>query len=248
MSHELKVKIIPIYRSFFLQTTIPDRIVNNLNIYLDDLANKKDKQSYASQLVGQIRREKNSGQWLMDHKDKGCKDFANICCSIADQYRQQFLKIVNRPDAHGGNTIIPQINEMWSVHSYEGDYNILHSHGCKTYMGMSIVTWTKVPEAISKLPVSGPLNNATGNRDGFIDFVMEASDTRDYERLIPSGHASFKPEVGKVIAFPSWAPHLVWPFFGKGERRTISMNINMLHPTQLPPGKQERYKNDKKTS
>ena len=242
MSYELQFSAIPIYRSFFLQTQLPDTITSKLSTYLDTLRKSNDKKSHAPRLVGQIRQEKESGQWLMDHEDDGCREYSNLCCSVADQYRQRFLKIVNNPMAHGGSVIIPQIDEMWSVHSYEGDYNILHSHGCKTLMGVSVVTWTKVPDVISRLPNHGPVKDATGNKDGFIEFVTETSDVRDYERLIPSGHTAFKPEVGKVIAFPSWMPHLVWPFFGEGERCTISTNIYMIYLDQLPPEEQERYK------
>ena len=34
------------------------------------------------------------------------------------------------------------------------------------------------------------------------------------------------PEVGKLLVFPSWLQHMVYPFKGKGERRTIASNLN----------------------
>jgi len=34
------------------------------------------------------------------------------------------------------------------------------------------------------------------------------------------------PEVGKLLVFPNWLQHMVYPFKGKGERRTIASNLN----------------------
>ena len=37
-----------------------------------------------------------------------------------------------------------------------------------------------------------------------------------------------KPEVGRLIIFPNWLKHSVMPFFGDGERRTLSANANIF--------------------
>ena len=36
-----------------------------------------------------------------------------------------------------------------------------------------------------------------------------------------------KPEVGKLLVFPIWLLHRVEPFFGEGERRTLSCNLDV---------------------
>ena len=36
-----------------------------------------------------------------------------------------------------------------------------------------------------------------------------------------------RPEVGKLIMFPIWLKHQVMPFFGEGERRSLSVNIDI---------------------
>jgi len=41
------------------------------------------------------------------------------------------------------------------------------------------------------------------------------------------------PEVGKLLLFPSWLQHMVYPFKGEGERRTIASNLNCWD-VQLP--------------
>ena len=35
---------------------------------------------------------------------------------------------------------------------------------------------------------------------------------------------TFKPEVGKMLLFPSWLKHSVFPFYVDGERRSMSFN------------------------
>jgi hypothetical protein len=109
-------------------------------------------------------------------------------------------------------------------------------------MGISTVLWTKVPPQISSLPTQGSLQNASGNNDGFIGFICGDGDTTDIERLKFSGYTPVKPEVGTMYVFPNWLQHLVWPFFGEGERRTIASNVNMFRLDQLDPEDQERWK------
>jgi len=36
-----------------------------------------------------------------------------------------------------------------------------------------------------------------------------------------------KPKKGLCLLFPSWLQHCVMPFFGEGERRTMSANFNI---------------------
>ena len=44
-----------------------------------------------------------------------------------------------------------------------------------------------------------------------------------------------KPEVGTMLMFPAWLRHGVMPFFGDGERRTFSCNMN-VSPTEKLSG------------
>ena len=44
-----------------------------------------------------------------------------------------------------------------------------------------------------------------------------------------------KPEVGTMLMFPAWLRHGVMPFFGEGERRTFSCNMN-VSPTEILSG------------
>jgi len=122
------------------------------------------------------------------------------------------------------------IDEVWSVHSFEGDYNPIHDHGTKTIMGISTTGWTKVPQQILKQPTAGSPQyskyNDSGACDGYLAFSYGRNQIMDVERLRPPQSAEVQPQVGRLFVFPSWLQHMVYPFFGKGERRTVASNLN----------------------
>ena len=53
---------------------------------------------------------------------------------------------------------------------------------------------------------------------GMIQFMQG-----DKQNLL-SDTLTFKPEVGKMLVFPSWLKHSVFPFYVDGERRSMSFN------------------------
>ncbi len=97
-------------------------------------------------------------------------------------------------------------------------------------MGISTTAWTKVPKQIgAKAAANTPtysLYNESGHCDGCIAFQYGMNSVIDTERLRPPQSFVMTPEVGKLLVFPSWLQHMVYPFKGKGERRTIASNLN----------------------
>ena len=190
---------------------------------MDDLVEQEDRISHAGTLVGQIGH----GQQLtMDHNDPRLSDYCQMATVLAAEYLKNFK--------NNGNDIGERqvgIDELWSVHSYEKDYNPIHDHGTKTIMGISCTSWTKVPQQILDQPTSGSpeysLYNASGNSDGCLAFNYGINSLIDIERLRPPQSFVIKPEVGKFLMFPSWLQHMVYPFEGEGERRTVAANINV---------------------
>ena len=221
MEQEYQVHTLPAV--FLLEAWMPDAMVSGLNTYLDDLMEQEDRTSHAGTLVGQIGH----GQQLtMDHNDPRLNDFCQMSGILATEYLKNF--------GSTGNNIGERhidIDELWSVHSYERDYNPIHDHGTKTIMGISCTSWTKVPEQILDQPTAGSpeysLYNASGNSDGCLAFNYGINSLLDVERLRPPQSFVIKPEVGKYLMFPSWLQHMVYPFEGEGERRTVAANLNV---------------------
>ena len=134
-----------------------------------------------------------------------------------------------------GQDVTADAFEAWTVHSYAGDYNPLHDHGCRTEAGLSMILYLKVPECIQKQPDPSELgggvniNHASGVVDGYTYFNWGQNVMRDVVALRPVTEEYVKPEKGTLIIFPNWLRHSVNPFFGEGERRTFSANVNLFN-------------------
>lgn len=217
---------------YVLETQMPQDMIDSVNDYMDEYKHDKNKQSLANTLVGQIDKGE---QLLLDHNDKRMVEYNNFICNLGAEY-------INHFSASGNSLKGPkqvQIDETWSVHSYDGDYNPIHDHGTKTLMGISTTAWTKVPPQIgAKATANSPtysLYNESGHSDGCIAFQYGQVSVIDSERLKPAQSFVMTPEVGKLLVFPSWLQHMVYPFKGEGERRTIASNLNCWDVQQPTP-------------
>ena len=126
------------------ETELSEEMVTTLNDYLDNLLEDQSRKSHAGTLVGQIHRGE---QLTMDHEVEELQEFRHYICQMGADYITTFSQTT-------GAKLKPKyvdIDELWSVHSFEGDYNPVHDHGTKTLMGISTTCWTKVPEQIGKL-------------------------------------------------------------------------------------------------
>ena len=209
---------------FMMETQMPDKMVKDLNTYLDELLEKEDRESLAGTLVGQII----CGEQLnMDPEHELLQEYCKFVTGLGASY-------VNAVMENTGHALEKPrqiaVDEVWSVHSFEGDYNPIHDHGTKTLMGISTTGWTKVPQQILDQPTAGSPQyskyNSSGACDGYLAFSYGRNQIMDVERLRPPQSAEVQPQVGRLLVFPSWLQHMVYPFFGKGERRTVASNLN----------------------
>ena len=210
---------------FMLEAQLSESMVGTLNDYLDKMMVDENRIDHSGTLVGQIGH----GQQLtMDHHCEELKDFNWTIQGLAMDYVKQFCAASGNP-LKGKREVLT--DELWSVHSYERDYNPMHDHGTKTIMGVSCTTWTKVPQQILDQPTAGSpeysLYNSSGSADGCLAFSYGRNSLMDVERLAPPQSFVIKPEVGKMLMFPSWLTHTVYPFEGEGERRTVAANLNV---------------------
>ena len=217
---------------YVLETQMPKDMIDSVNDYMDEYKHDKNKQSLANTLVGQIDKGE---QLLLDHNDKRMVEYNNFICNLGAEYINHFAASGN--SLKGPKQV--QIDETWSVHSYDGDYNPIHDHGTKTIMGISTTAWTKVPPQIgAKATANSPtysLYNESGHSDGCIAFQYGQVSVIDSDRLKPAQSFVMTPEVGKLLIFPSWLQHMVYPFKGEGERRTIASNLNCWDVQQPTP-------------
>ena len=226
MSDQIEYELFSLPAAFMLQHNLPEQVVTTLNDYLDTLKQNKLRESAADYLVGQIHQGE---QLKMDHEDVSLTPFVRIVESLAAAYLRHFVEQTKSP-------LRPKkisMDKLWSVHSYQGDYNPIHDQLTAAQMGISFTTWTMVPEQIMKRDDQRvDLYESSGAIDGFINFTYGLNQTADPERLRPSQSRYIMPVPGKLLLFPSWMQHTVYPFFGEGERRTVAGNLNCFDLTK----------------
>jgi hypothetical protein len=205
----------------------PKEFVKEINDYIDRTTIPKNK-DYAHLLVGQIRQDKRSAQLDFPMDTEFGKKFKNVienCATklLTDGFRRK---------------LIAKAYECWTVHSFSGDYNLLHDHGVEnnsTPIGMSSILYLKVPDCMKErskkmMNTDGYLDldhtNASGDVDGFTQLIWGVTPRKEMLDLKHSTAEYILPEEGKMLIFPHWLFHLVTPFFGKGERRTLSANFS----------------------
>ena len=205
-----------------MRVQFPDEVIEEINEHIDDtiIPNNVD---YSPGLVGQIRQNEKSKQLHFPHEgDEYGEQLNTVLLKLAHEYMDRTVGLPCDID----------MQSMWTVHSYEGDYNPVHDHGTRTQMGLSCIMYLKVPPQLSALDNPseefGGLNQSSGAVDGFTYLTWGTNGVRDINMLRPITEEYVKPEVGTMLMFPAWLRHGVNPFFGEGERRTMSANINVL--------------------
>lgn len=223
----LQVAMRPKLAVNIMRIQIPDDVVNEINEHIDNTIIPANK-DYSRGLVGQISHDKRSAQLHFPHNDGGVgEQFAGVIKRLGSEYIDRVVGM--------GSDI--EMQSMWTVHSYEGDYNPVHDHGTKTPMGLSCIFYLKVPPQIEKLGNPAEhfegLNESSGAIDGFTYLTWGVNGMRDINILRPITEEYVKPEVGTMLMFPAWLRHGVMPFFGEGERRTFSCNMNVTPNERL---------------
>ena len=207
-----------------MRCQLPAEVTTEINNHIDDviIPNNVD---HSKGLVGQIRQNERSAQLTFPHEDD---EVGEMFSGVLQRLAKEFV------DRSIGIECETSMESMWTVHSYNGDYNPVHDHGTRTPMGVSLIYYLKVPRCIERLgnPAEefGGLNESSGNVDGFTYLTWGSNGMRDINMLRPITEEYIKPEVGTLIMFPSWLRHGVMPFFSTvkdDERRTFSANINI---------------------
>ncbi|MEE8439443.1 MAG: putative 2OG-Fe(II) oxygenase [Micropepsaceae bacterium] len=204
----------------YIEARLPPDLIGLVNTYIDEIRARAD--DYAGELVGQIKQNPSSAQLKLNLGDQTPRTMAQVISQVGKQYVDTL-----------GVTAKVTPNDMWTIHSYAGDYNPMHDHGANTFVGLSSIVYLKVPEAIAEkenIESGGTpkLTHSSGACDGFTQFVWGTHGVSDLSLLRPPTQQFIKPEVGKLMVFPNWLLHSVQPFFGSGERRTLSCNMDII--------------------
>jgi hypothetical protein len=211
-----QIKTVASYKLMAVQ--FPDTFVDDINKHIDEVIIPSNV-SHGSQLVGQINQNEKSAQWTFPFDTDMGKNFKTVIDRCA-------TSLIKDKTGYSRDSVADAF-EAWTVHSYAGDYNPLHAHGCQTPSGLSMIMYLKVPKCIEDKPSFPSLHNASGDIDGFTGLITSTNTIADVYRLKLDAQEYIKPKKGFMIIFPNWLQHCVMPFFGDGERRTMSANFNI---------------------
>ena len=230
----LNIESMPSIKLGFTQMGLDD--VNHINKYIDDNVHRLNDLSYS--LVGQIKQHEKSAQPEFNLEDEIPKRLSNFFIKLAQEYSaaHPLSETILDNIGHKEDFVV---NRMWSVHSYAGDYNPMHEHGTVSGRGVSMIAFLKVPPQIEELESKYTANQKAGGNnvqhgnsgatDGVTQFIWDMNSMYDVPRFQHPTYAHVYPVVGKVCVFPIWLHHQVSPFWGEGERRTMSCNIDIIN-------------------
>ena len=224
---DLKINQIP--GITFLEGKLPKIMLDELNSHIDE--HREKMADYSGNLVGQIKQTEKSQQLSLDRSNPTVQGLINLLGSAGRAFLKSYSGQI--PMAGGASAFDKapiDCFSMWTVHSYEGDYNPLHDHDVsydQKCMAFSIILYCLVPPQIAKLGDSTKLHSNGGATDGCTYFNWGTNTGADHLVLKPKTDRYVVPEEGKFLIFPSWLNHSVAPFYGKGERRTLSANFRV---------------------
>ena len=205
-----------------MQTEVPDKFIKLINKIGDEVLSDDKKSTqfdWSDHLVGKVHKEVQIP--MIDPND------ANYCKSILKENCLMYLKeLISKGRAYIDNMILHHptkgnlhptesninISQSWIVSQYKGEYNPWHQHSGH----LSSVIYLKVPKVMDEFfekegedhyPVGGAIQFMQGDKQNFRNDTL-----------------TFRPEVGKMLIFPSWLKHSVYPFDVDGERRSMSFN------------------------
>lgn len=212
------------------KVVMPEKIISDLIDITDESV--KSNEDFGHALAGQIKNEKvltkddlgNIWDWLEDEVSLYVK---NILKDID-------IRFNNKSKSYKNLAIKASIESMWTVSQMENEYNPVHYHteiksleDISPNCQVSSVLYLKIPDTVSR-----NLANKTGEPDGAIEFISQGFGTE--LQSLSVGSRRFMPKVGHLFIFPSWLLHTVYPFIGKGERRSLSFNssFKVLNPNE----------------
>ena len=213
-------KFLEAFSPTIMESTVPKRFVDIVNDTGDAVLSDKQKSvqwDWSHKLVGKVSKEVQIPVSNSDDRDflfkvmrQACLDYLKHIISKNRSYKWSEM-------AGDGVPTLDNIHltHSWIVSQYAGEYNPYHHHSGD----FSAVIYLKIPpkmqeELDKELEDHYPTN-------GLIEFMY--GETQDMR----SNYLKFKPEVGKLLVFPSYLKHFVYPFYSEGERRSMSFNAHM---------------------
>jgi hypothetical protein len=107
----------------------------------------------------------------------------------------------------------PVVTSVWTIRQHNGDYQEMHTHPLGNLSGNIYIS---VPE----------LKDMGRPSDCQINFRLPH--TKDISKFIMNDTWKFSPSAGSMIVFPSYLPHVVYPWHGEGHRTIMAFDARLV--------------------
>ena len=198
MSYE--IKLIKPFGPAVLKVKIPEKILNDINKYIDDVVkdNKKSNElNHGQRLAGDVTQEFKLDQDFS--KKVGWLDFLVGCTS-------KWIELTV-----GRKISEFQVENSWVVRQFENEYNPVHHHSGH----ISGAGFLKLPDTFGEHIQKKNI----GYLGGTLNLIHGS------QQFLSNSIYTIRPEVGDFYFFPNYLMHTVYPFKGTSEeRRSISFN------------------------
>ena len=185
-----------------LYARLPPKMVKDLNAVADRRLKDKNSADYSEHLAGHIERGAQVELELGELPPR----FRGLVLELSAAYVESQRSLGGfRPEPFELSFV-----DAWVVSQKEKDFNPIHRHGGQ----LSGIVYLKVARQI----------NRRNFPEGCLEFVYGRGKP---ETLDFNGNRTVLPVVGDMYIFPAWLQHLVYPFYGRGERRSLSFNVNL---------------------
>jgi len=210
----VEVNILKPFGPRILHGKLPQDYVDELNNECDSIISDEQKRKDSDEsheLVGHVAEELKCNM-----SNPKLKSFGKFLCELTVCFHNEYLKEKNFKNLDSMSPDILNVHNAWFVRSFEYDYNPTHIHNGSAY---SCIAYLKVPDGISTVNKRNTKEKYT--TEGYIDFIYGSSS------VVTSGNLCCLPVVGDIYIFPSQLFHTVYPFYGDGERRSFSANMDL---------------------
>ena len=199
----MEIQIIRHFGPSIAKTKIPQKIVDQLNSYIDQIVideQKSNKLNMGLDLAGDVTQE-----FKLEKEFMNKSGWLNFLANVTREW-------IN---SHSGEKITKfEMIESWVVRQFKNEYNPIHWHS-----GISGAGFLKLPQTFGSHFQDKKDKNYVG---GTLNFIHGS------KQFLSDSKFKVTPKVGDFYFFPHYLMHTVYPFKGTDEeRRSISFNANI---------------------
>lgn len=231
---KVSVKVHQPFGPYVLETDCPKHMVDAINKKTEEVcASKKEIDKYSSHsgnIPNLLARDLEVVYFEEDFlKEIGFKSYVE---KIASHYVEKVapagsldslsddeslrLAIVDEDSYFKHNKKI-RYSDVWVNRYYKGDYTPIHSHG-SVVAGVLLLKIPDDQEELQTKNLDAVYEHET-RTNGILQYVYGAENSYSCQTWEPEQYS------GKMILFPNWLAHLVYPMKSNKERRTLSFNL-----------------------